>query len=206
MLAAYKELLPRYRRYFFTATTLFLLGLGLGIAAAIYNPELIAEAFKMIGEQLERLGEDILGSPVEQGIKILFWHNLRAVLLVVFLGLALGVYPAFSMLFNGMIIGVVGVVSVGSASLAAFLAGIVPHGIFEIPGLLLGAAIGLRLGLGPLLSRKKSAFAISGPTTWKGYGQELRDAVILLTLAVLLLAVAAVIEVVVTPYLIQFWL
>ncbi len=206
MLAVHKELLPRYRRYFVAAAMLFTLGLGLGILTAVYYPDLILEAFQMIGEQLAQLGEDILGGPLGQGILFLFWHNLRAVLLVVFLGLALGVYPAFSMLFNGLIIGVVGVISVGSASWAAFLAGIVPHGVFEIPALLLGAAIGMRLGLGPLLSRKRSTFATSGPTTWRGYGQELRDAVVLLTLSIFLLALAAIVEVAVTPHLMQFWL
>ncbi len=203
MLTAYRKLLPRYRNYLLTATLLFAIGIGLGIMAVVYYPEAIEQAFKLIGEQLEQLGKDILESPLGQGILILFWHNLRAVLLVAIVGMALGVYPAFSMLFNGLIIGVVGVLSVENSSLATFLAGILPHGIFEIPALLLGAAIGLRLGLGPLVARKRSTFASPGFATWQGYGQELRDALVMLSLVVLLLAVAAAIEVGITPLVIK---
>ena len=203
MLTAYRKLLPRYRNYLLTATLLFAIGIGLGTMAVVYYPEAVEQAFRLIGEQLERLGKDILESPLGQGILILFWHNLRAVLLVAIVGLALGVYPAFSMLFNGLIIGVVGVLSVENSSLATFLAGILPHGIFEIPALLLGAAIGLRLGLGPLVARKRSTFASPGLATWQGYGQELRDALVMLSLVVLLLAVAAAIEVGITPLVIK---
>lgn len=199
MLSTYRRLLPRYRNYLLAATTLFIVGIGLGILTVINYPDVIEQAFRLIGEELERLGRDILDSPLGQGILILFWHNLRAVLLVTLVGLALGIYPAFSMLLNGLIIGVVGVLSVQNSSLAVFLAGILPHGIFEIPALLLGAAIGLRLGLGPLLARKTSTFASPSITTWQGYGQELRSAAILLSLAVLLLALAAAIEVGITP-------
>lgn len=206
MFTAYRRLLPRYRNYLLTATLLFAVGLGLGIVAVIYYPEAIEQAFRLIGEQLEQLGKDILESPLGQGILILFWHNLRAVLLVAIIGLALGVYPAFSMLFNGLIIGVVGVLSVQNSSLATFLAGILPHGIFEIPALLLGAAIGLRLGLGPLVARKRSTFASPGLTTWQGYGQELRDALVMLSLVILLLAVAAAIEVGITPLVIKMFM
>jgi len=206
MFTAYRRLLPRYRNYLLTATLLFALGLGLGVMAVIYYPEAIEQAFRLIGEQLEQLGKDILESPLGQGILILFWHNLRAVLLVAIIGLALGVYPAFSMLFNGLIIGVVGVLSVQNSSLATFLAGILPHGVFEIPALLLGAAIGLRLGLGPLVARKRSTFASPGLTTWQGYGQELRDALVMLSLVVLLLAVAAAIEVGITPLVIKMFM
>lgn len=206
MFTAYRRLLPRYRNYLLTATLLFAVGLGLGVVAVIYYPEAIEQAFRLIGEQLEQLGKDILESPLGQGILILFWHNLRAVLLVAIIGLALGVYPAFSMLFNGLIIGVVGVLSVQNSSLATFLAGILPHGIFEIPALLLGAAIGLRLGLGPLVARKRSTFASPGLTTWQGYGQELRDALVMLSLVILLLAVAAAIEVGITPLVIKMFM
>lgn len=205
MPATYRKLLTRYRNYTWLASGLFLGGVLLGVLATLYYPETIQQAFQAVGEQLQQLGKDILEGPLGQGILILFWHNLRALLLVAALGLALGVYPGFAMLFNGLIIGVVGVLSARSSSLLVFLAGILPHGIFEIPALIIGAGIGLRLGIGPLVARPRSTFAARTDTTWHGYGQELRDGLVLLTFCVILLAIAAVIEVGITPTVIG-WL
>jgi stage II sporulation protein M len=205
MLATYRRLIWRYHHYIWAATALFIVGILLGVLAMTYDPDTIQQIFQSVGEQLQQLGKDILGSPLGQGILILFWHNLRALLLVAALGLALGVYPAFSMLFNGLIIGLVGALSVQSSSLVTFLAGILPHGIFEIPALVLGAAIGLRLGIGPLVARRRSSFAMTTDTTWHGYGQELTDGGTLLTLAVMLLAIAASIEVGITPLVISWF-
>lgn len=199
MLSTYRTLLSRYRNYVWAAALLLSLGILLGVLATLYYPQTIEKALQMVGEELQRLGKDILSSPLGQGILILFWHNLQALLLITVLGLALGVYPAFAMLFNGLIIGVVGALSVQNSSLAVFIAGILPHGIFEIPALIIGAAIGLRVGIGPLVARPRSPFASPSNRTWRGYGPELHDAVILLSLCVILLAVAAIIEVGVTP-------
>lgn len=199
MLSTYRTLLSRYRNYVWAAALLLSLGILLGVLATLYYPQTIEKVFQMVGEELQRLGKDVLSSPLGQGILILFWHNLQALLLITVLGLALGVYPAFAMLFNGLIIGVVGALSVQNSSLAVFIAGILPHGIFEIPALIIGAAIGLRVGIGPLVARPRRPFASPSDRTWRGYGQELHDAMILLSFCTILLTVAAIIEVSVTP-------
>ncbi len=199
MYAPRPKLLARYRGYLIAATILFIVGILLGITAAIYYPELIQQAITQLEEQLRRLGEDIFTAKLGQGIWILFLHNLKALVMIAVLGLILGIYPAFAMLLNGLIIGVVGVMSVAASSLAGFLAGIVPHGIFEIPALLIAASIGLRLGLAPLFNRKSSPFAAPKPNAWQGYRHELVAAGKLLIVCAALLLVAAFVEVAITP-------
>lgn len=199
MYAPRPRLLARYHGYLIAATVLFVIGILLGIAAAIYYPELIQQAIAQLEEQLRRLGEDIFTAKLSQGIWILFLHNLRALAMIAILGLILGIYPAFAMLLNGLIIGVVGVLSVAASSLAGFLAGIVPHGILEIPALLIGASVGLRLGLAPLFNRKSSPFSAPKPNAWQGYRQELAAASKLLVICAVLLLFAAIIEVAITP-------
>ncbi|HBK86452.1 MAG TPA: hypothetical protein DDZ53_10525 [Firmicutes bacterium] len=194
-------LLSRYRSYLIAATVLFVVGILLGITLSIYYPELIQQAVTQIEEQLRRLGQDVFQSKFSQGVWILFLHNLRALGLIAVLGLLLGIYPVFAMLFNGLIIGVVGVMSMQTTTIAGFLAGIVPHGILEIPAILLGASLGLRLGIAPLFSRKKSPFATPKPNAWQGYRRELAAGLRLLVLCTALLFLAAIIEVGITPHI-----
>lgn len=203
MYAPRPKLLVPYRGYLVAATVLFMLGLLLGIAAAVFYPELIQQAFAQVEEQLRSLGEDIFSNQLGQGIGILFLHNLRALGLIAILGLVLGIYPVFAMLLNGLIIGVVGAVAVPATSLAAFLAGIIPHGILEIPAILIGAAVGLRLGLAPLFNRKNSPFAAPRPNAWQGYRREFAAAARVLLICAVLLVFAAVIEVAITPLIMR---
>lgn len=197
------KLLAPYRGYLIAATVLFVLGILLGTAAAVFYPELIQQAFAQVEEQLRSLGEDVFNNQLGQGIGILFLHNLRALGLIAILGLVLGIYPVFAMLLNGLIIGVVGAVSVSATSLPAFLAGIIPHGILEIPAILIGAAVGLRLGLAPLFNRGNSLFAAPKPNAWQGYRQELTRAARVLLFSAVLLLLAAGIEVAITPLIMR---
>lgn len=201
MRSTYRLPLPCYKRYLVTAVLLFILGIALGAAAAVYYPEQVQQLLQSVTGQLERLGKDIFTGSRLQGTLILFGHNLRAVALIAALGLALGIYPAFAMAFNGAIIGLFGVVTAAEASLLTFLVGIVPHGILEIPALIIGAGIGLRLGIGPLFAKPHRPFARLGArdTSWQGYKRELTSALIWLGLPVVLLFFAAIIEVNITP-------
>lgn len=183
----------RYKRYLLAASLLFILGTALGVYLAVAQPELIANAMALVFEHLEDLGRDIFDAPQPSGIMRLFTHNLRAFLLMAVLGLALGVYPAFGLLVNGVVIGVAAVLMhAQTGSLTVFLAGVLPHGVLEIPAIILGAALGLRLGLGPL-------FARHGERSWQGYRTELTDAAKVLLFGAALLFLAAIIEVSITP-------
>ena len=74
-----------------------------------------------------------------------------------------------------------------------FLAGVVPHGIFEIPALMIGSAVALYIGA-----------SIVTPQTGKSMGEVILELIadwlkIFLGVVVPLLAVAALIEAYVTP-------
>ncbi len=72
---------------------------------------------------------------------VIFLNNAFTCFLDIILGPLLGVFPLFSLILNGGLIGWFA----QKEGLIVFLA-IVPHGIFEIPAFLLSAAIGLKLG------------------------------------------------------------
>jgi stage II sporulation protein M len=128
----------------------------------------------------------------------LFLNNTRAVTVIFFAGLfsfsVLGVL--LYMLNIGLIGGVFAVLQLlGMQPWPIFLAGIVPHGIFEIPALMIGSAVVLYMGV-----------SIVTPQIGKSMGEVILELLadwmkIFLGVVVPLLAIAAVIETYVTPIL-----
>ncbi len=76
----------------------------------------------------------------------IFMNNALKCLLVIVLGLLLGLVPLFFMLANGLILGIVIGVTMKASGLLYVIAGVVPHGIIELPMVFLSAAMGLYLG------------------------------------------------------------
>lgn len=77
----------------------------------------------------------------------IFIRNTIVSILNISLGPLYGIFPIFTLLFNGYLIG--GVITEISRTIGIRYAalGILPHGIIEIPAFLYSAILGLRLGL-----------------------------------------------------------
>jgi len=78
----------------------------------------------------------------------IFINNLFAAVKMILLGAILGIIPLISLFSNGILIGVfLKIVTVESnQSISYFLIGILPHGILEIPAIIIAAAFGMKLG------------------------------------------------------------
>ena len=128
----------------------------------------------------------------------LFLNNTRAVAVIFLAGLfSFSVLGVLIYMINiGLIGGLFAVLQLlGMHPLQIFLAGVVPHGIFELPALLIGSAVVLYMGV-----------AIVTPQTGKSMGEVILElladwAKIFLGLVVPLLAVASVVEAYITPAL-----
>jgi uncharacterized membrane protein SpoIIM required for sporulation/ABC-type transport system involved in multi-copper enzyme maturation permease subunit len=126
----------------------------------------------------------------------LFMNNTRAVAVIFFAGLvSFGVLGILIYMVNiGLIGGLFALFELlGMQPLPIFLAGIVPHGIFEIPGLMIGSAVVLYMGA-----------SLVTPQTGKSMGEVILELFadwvkIFLGVVVPLLAIAAVIEAYITP-------
>lgn len=119
-----------------------------------------------------------------------FGNNAGVALSMAYSGLALAVPAAVTLWLNGLILGVYAHLEVAPAVMAAF---VLPHGIFELPALVVAGAVGLHLG---------GAWW----RTWRGGASrvDLADAMeaafwVLVGVGVLL-AVAAILEGFVSPY------
>jgi stage II sporulation protein M len=200
MLNNFIAIVKHNRSWFILATVFFVAGTGLMYGGLTQNPELFSVLEETSLSMLQELGEEVFGGHPLRGVAILFINNLRASMLVIILGLLLGVVPLLSAIANGAILGAVAfsLAQEGIAPVPFLLAGILPHGILELPAVLLSMAFGLKLGyhiIFPLPGKKRIQ-------TLGSIFQEIGGA---LPIIVILLLVAAFLEVLVTP-VVFLWL
>ena len=178
--------------YIYVAISVFLFALTavMGYYTAQLDPEFAAGWT----EELEMLAW-ILEQPPLMIMIIIFLKNLLASATAMLLGLGLGIVPMIVATTNGFLLGIVGYSAVEQKGWLYLAAGILPHGIIELPVVLLSIAIGLRLGHMLALSLLKESSDLSG---------EMRVAIhFLLRWIMPLLLLAAAIETFITPFIIS---
>jgi stage II sporulation protein M len=104
--------------------------------------------------------------------------------------------PVVALIINGGLLGFVSVLVIQEKSLGYLLAGLLPHGIFELPALIIGEAVALSFGTAMLLAllRKERRSQLL---------PNLRQNLRYLIVALALLLPAAIIETYITPLLLR---
>ena len=118
-----------------------LLGLGIGLLV----PEQAAQTLNTFMEQIEQSG--VLTDEGEISVFALLMNNWRAMLISAAYGFVPFLFlPAISLVTNGVLLGMLGALFMAQGtSLLVYLAGILPHGIFELPALVFSVACGVHL-------------------------------------------------------------
>ena len=175
-----------YKRWIFVAIGLF----GVGIALGLTTPVSTAELFSENLAAFEELAAIFVPFQVTTAIFI-FLKNVSALLISFVFSPILCLVPIMALTVNGWLISFISVAVVQEESLGVLLAGLLPHGIFELPALIMGEAAALSFGaltIVALVSKKKDLLL-------PGLKQNLRY----LLIACTLLLPAAIIETYVTP-------
>ena len=169
--------------------------LSLGVIGGIFLADHpVFSGFK-IRQSIGEFGQLFLHFPKPLLALAIFINNGLKTLLAIVLGVIFGIVPVIFIVANGVAIGLVLQLSVQSRGLAGSLLGIIPHGVFELPGITLGVAIGLRIGV----YATKRLMGRPGATV----GSELRRGLKLFgTVIVPLLFVGAIIEAFLTATLV----
>jgi stage II sporulation protein M len=125
---------------------------------------------------------------------MIFLNNGIKALAIIFLGILLGIPPLLFIGLNGFIVGSVGSALESAMGWRYVIASVVPHGVIEIPMLLLATALGLTVGMESFkwLIRRESRVKLQLSDSLKVYLRWILPG----------LAVAAVIEAFVTDLLI----
>lgn len=179
-----------HRTYVLFAAGLLVVGMLVGIAMAAADVDLL-DLLVDLGA-IESSDPEALYGDVEFTTSWFLVNNTVAFLFMVFGAASLGLLTALGLLFNGVLIGWVGAVSAGQDGVGYVLVLLVPHGVFELPALAVAAGVGFRLV-------HLAVNYVRGVRDRFLYGAELRRTLTLLVVAWIALAVAAVIEVHVTP-------
>ncbi len=148
-------------------------------------------------DQILQIFEDKFGPEPALDFKLvldIFFNNLQVSLVAIFGGLLVGLGPFVIVASNGFILGYL-IVSVTALtpgnplySLGFLAVGLIPHGVFEIPAFLFASAVGLALGIEWL---KKENYG----HRWEVFKKNLGLVVTALPVIIILLFVAALIEV-----------
>ncbi len=175
-----------YKRWIFVAIGLFGVGIALGLTTPVSTTDLFSENLAAF----EELAAIFVPFQVTTAIFI-FLKNVSALLISFMFSPILCLVPIIALIVNGGLISFISVAVVQEESLDVLLAGLLPHGIFELPALIMGEAAALSFGaltIVALVSKKKDLLL-------PGLKQNLRY----LLIACTLLLPAAIIETYVTP-------
>ena len=123
-------------------------------------------------------------------------NNLIAITVALLGAVSIGLFSGFVLLLNGVLIGAVVELALREASALTVFMLIAPHGIVELPAILIVAAVGFRFG-------HRTYRYIRGRSNELLTGRDIREAGLLYGAAVVMIAVAAWIEAEVTLELAQ---
>lgn len=139
----------KYIKYFYSlkqfiiiSSALFILAIVYGYFSAVMSPE---NAERTLLE-FEKMFEPILESGLFMQFVFIFLNNIFALFFSIVLGIFFGIIPLLSIFFNGAMIGVFAFLWGREFAMLEFIKGILPHGIIEIPLLIVSSAIGLKIG------------------------------------------------------------
>jgi len=179
----------RYRWWIVIAVALFGAGLAFGLAdpgniASLLSDELIS---------LEELGGILTPFTFTMFIFI-FLKNVITLLFSFIFSPILALIPVVTLVLNGWLLGLVSTMVMEQQSLGYVLAGILPHGVIELPALFIGEAAALSFGVMAVIALfKKEKRGLFLPS--------LRQNLRYLGLALVLMLPAAAIETYLTPLL-----
>jgi stage II sporulation protein M len=175
------------KKYLWIVVDIFILSLIIGLLVSVKNPEL---SKNYLGMFKESFGWIKTLNPIEIML-LIFLNNALKSFLALVLGVGLGVIPLLFVAGNGIIIGMLAHIISRQQGTLFVIAALLPHGIIEVPMILISAGIGLRLG-------HKMYPSLTGSKT--DIKKELNDGIGFYIRVILpLLLVAAMIETFVTP-------
>ena len=136
------EYIYSLKKYILAAAGIFFLMLIIGIIVSELNPASSRHLLEMMREAFSRITSL---DPFSRMIEI-FKNNVRNSLLALVLGSGLGIIPFFVAAANGLVLGMLTDFVSRQQGALFVLAAIVPHGIIEVPMVLISVGIGFRLG------------------------------------------------------------
>lgn len=132
------DYLKEIKNYIWFACVVFLIFSLIGFVFPYFFEEQILQFIKDLLAKTEGLGAFGL-------MKFIFENNLLSSFSAMIFGVFLGIAPLITLVANGYVLGFVANRAVGVGGSLVLLR-LLPHGIFEIPAVMISIGLGLRLG------------------------------------------------------------
>jgi len=179
-----------YKKWLIIATSLF----GAGFILGLVTPPGIFSPLDNALAGLNELADFLAPLPQFAILVIIFITNVSTLLVSFLLSPIFCLWPILVLILNGWLLAFVSAAVVQQKSLGFILAGLLPHGVFELPAFIIGEAAALSIGTTIILALfKKERRELILPNL----KQNLRY----LLIALALLLPAAIIETYITPLL-----
>ena len=164
----YPAVVRRQIRYVLVSLVVLLGGALLGSVLTIARPQfmrhMLGPAMVDTIERHEMWTQSIVGiEPVASSA--IMTNNLSVCFVAFAGGVVFGIGPLWSMFFNGLLLGVIGVACAQHGMAVDLWSFVAPHGSLELPSIVLAGAAGLRLAHGvlfPGLYRRRDSIALAG--------------------------------------------
>lgn len=192
----------KYKKMILLSIVLFTAGIVIGTVKADLITTLIAPQLESLKEYSRELSQS--ANPEWNFFVFIFLNNAVKSVIIIFAGALFGLLPIFFLVMNGMVIGYLlsSAAMQGANLFDLIVKGLLPHGIIEIPAILIAAAFGLQFGylvmkgLGEWGARDLSERTVN----WGAFLKTTVRASIWITLSLL---IAAIIESTLTLYLVS---
>ncbi len=190
------------KRYFLIGTIILIAGIAIGFLQS----DLVESIARDMLSQVKEVAGKLKGSQeASTFFRVIFLNNLLSSVLMMILGLFFAIFPIYGLLANSILLGYLleKMSAAGLNPLQVFLVGILPHGIFELPAVVFAASMGIRYGFTAL----RTLFMVWRPDERAVIRREwvaiVKQFPIALLVVVVLLVIAAFVESVITPMLLQ---
>lgn len=139
---SFKQYFISLRFSIFFSVFIFLFAIFFGYFLAKNSPT-ISQSFL---DQLIKIFRPIIEGPPLLQFFFIFFKNSLTIFLIILAGILFGILPSLSLFINGQVLGMIFFLSQSKMPLLIFLKATLPHGIIEIPVIIVGSAMGLDLG------------------------------------------------------------
>jgi stage II sporulation protein M len=180
----------RNETFFMLSAMMFIASIFIGYAFAGMLEPILG---KMLGDFKRRLVQGELQLTTFS----LFFNNIKIALMIYGGGLSLGVFTAFYLISNGVFIGY----TAAQFQLGDFIIYTLPHGVFELLGIIIAGAAGFKLASIVLniikgVLKLQSDFSMSNQLKYllEANWDDFKDTLVMMALAVVLIMIGAIIE------------
>lgn len=195
------QVIDNNRGWFIIAAGIFLISAVIFylFTTAFTEPAALAQAANSPLDQLMGFFALIMETNPFIGALLIFMNNFFSMAQMLLLGVLAGIMPLLTLGINGALVGVLLSLSAreGIPLLPMIFCGILPHGVFELYAFFLCGALGLKFGYHCIAS------PLPGKTRMQSFRYIWKEVISVLPLIVVLLVVAAFIEIYLTPLLLE---